>query len=86
MPEQHPTSFVARIHQPLIGVPVDVNGHEEVRYFVDEAQADEALGQDANRAPVKLAGVWSDLDAEDMLATLDKIRHESKPTSPIDTI
>ncbi len=86
MPEQHITSLITRLHQPLIGVQVDTNGHEEVIYFVDEAEADEALNHDTTRAPVKLAGVWSDLDADEMLAALNTIRHESKPTPPIDKI
>jgi hypothetical protein len=34
----------------------------------------------------KLAGVWHELDAEEMLRSLDRMRHESKPTPPIDTL
>jgi hypothetical protein len=30
-----------------------------------------------------LAGAWSDLDWDDTIAALDRIRHESKPTPPI---
>jgi hypothetical protein len=30
-----------------------------------------------------LAGAWSHLGWDDMVATLDRIRHESKPTPPI---
>jgi len=30
-----------------------------------------------------LAGAWKDLDFDDMLQQLDKIRHESKPTPPL---
>ena len=29
-------------------------------------------------------GAWSDLDVEEMLDALDRIKHESKPTPPID--
>ena len=29
-----------------------------------------------------LAGAWSDLDFEEMLNTLDHIRHDTKPTPP----
>jgi hypothetical protein len=30
-----------------------------------------------------LAGSWRDLDFDDMLKQLDRIRHESKPTPPL---
>ncbi len=89
MPEQHThhgPSFVAGMDQPLIAVPVERNGTTEVRYFVDEAQADAVLDQGTARQPIKLAGVWNDLDADDMLASLERIRHDSKPTPPIDSL
>jgi hypothetical protein len=82
----HGPGFVARMQQPLIAIPVEKDGEEEVRYFVDEAQADAALHHDATQQAIKLAGVWRDLDAEEMLEALDRIRHESKPTPPIDTL
>ncbi len=31
------------MQQPLIAVPIEKDGEEEVRYFVDEEQADTAL-------------------------------------------
>lgn len=80
------TSLVARLDQPLIAVAVERDGVEEVRYFVDEAAADEALGRGAQQTPIKLAGIWSDLDADAMLDELDRIRHESKPTPPITSL
>lgn len=75
---------VAQPLQPLIGVPVDSNGVEEVRYFVDEDQADIALGMISSQRPIKLAGAWSHLDADAMLDDLERIRHVSTPTPPID--
>jgi hypothetical protein len=86
MTEQHAepgTSLTARHDQPLIAVAVEHAGVEAVRYFVDEAAADAALGQVAQRAPIKLAGIWSDLDADAMLDELDRLRHASQPTPPI---
>lgn len=67
----------ARAGQPLIAVPVEHDGDEAIQYFVDEVAADAALGQ---TPALKLAGIWSDLDADDMLAALDRIRHERAPT------
>jgi hypothetical protein len=33
---------------------------------------------------LSLAGAWSHLDWDDMVDALDRIRHESKPTPPIE--
>lgn len=85
MTEQRSTqgaSLLVRADQPLIAVPVEHNGEADVHYFVDELAADAALGQADQQPAIKLAGVWSDLDAEEVLASLDRIRHESKPTPP----
>ncbi len=89
MPARHPhqgPTFVARMQQPLIAVPIEQDGEEEVRYFVDEEQADAALEQETRKQPIKLAGVWRDLDATAMLAALDRMRHASKPTPPLETL
>jgi hypothetical protein len=40
--------------------------------------------QQAIEDTLALAGSWSDLDWDDMMQELDRIRHESKPTPPID--
>jgi len=40
--------------------------------------------QKAIAETLALAGAWKDLDFNDMLEQLDKIRHESKPTPPLD--
>jgi len=39
--------------------------------------------QKAIAETLALAGAWKDLDFDDMLAQLDKIRHESIPTPPL---
>ena len=77
-------SFEVAAGQPLIGVPLEDSGHEVVRYFVGEAEADEALAMQSPRDGRHLAGVWKDLDWEEFADELDRIRHESKPTPPID--
>lgn len=40
--------------------------------------------QDAVQKALGLDGAWSDLDWEEALDELDRIRHESKPTPPIE--
>ena len=82
--ERHTPSLEARLDQPLIGVIVQQNGQEVVRYFADEAAADAALADDVVQDALALAGAWSDLDFDEMLDALERIRHESTPTPPID--
>lgn len=68
--------------QMLFGVPVDENGHEAVRYFVEDA--DPELDEDEGvRQALSVIGAWSDLDWDEALDELDRIRHESPPTPPI---
>jgi hypothetical protein len=75
--------LVARLDQPLIGVPIQDNGHDTVVYFIDDAQADAELHHTTHHRPIKLAGVWHDLDGNEVLDALDRIRHQSRPTPPI---
>ncbi len=39
--------------------------------------------QQAIEETLALAGSWSDLDFDEMLQQLDRIRHESNPTPPL---
>jgi len=75
--------LIAHADQPLIAVPIVQDGEERICYFVDDAGADAALVHAGTKRPIKLAGVWSDLNEEDVLASLDRIRHESTPTPPL---
>lgn len=71
-------------HQPLIGIPFEENGQEVVRYFSEEALADQAVSTDATQDALNLAGAWSDLDFDETLRQLDHIRHDTPPTPPIE--
>ena len=78
--------FAVSPDRPLIGIMFIEDGEEVVRYFRDEFEADAAMtayGIDDARS---LAGVWADLDWEDVVDALDRIRHESEPTPPIETL
>ena len=79
-------SLAIRSDQPLIGIVVVENGHEVTRYFADETEVDAAVaGDEQTVADAKaLAGAWSDLDWEEMVEELDRIRHANPPTPPID--
>lgn len=76
-------SLAVPSNQPLIGVLVEEDGRQIVRYSTDDAT--EASNADATvHAALSVIGAWSDLDWEDLSADLDRIRHESQPTPPID--
>ncbi len=83
-PTYHVPSFTLLGNQPLIGIPMEENGKQVVRYFSEEEQANKAVSESATQKALNLAGAWSDLDWEDMEKELDRIRHESKPTPPIE--
>jgi hypothetical protein len=75
---------VADDDQPLIAVPLDEDGRRRVAYYTSDAAADAALPDAAVRRALDLAGAWADLDWEEALAELDRIRHQSPPTPPAD--
>jgi hypothetical protein len=76
-------SLLVQGNQPLIGIPFEEQGQEVVRYFAREEEADQAVADQEVQDAMSLAGAWSHLDWDDMVETLDRIRHESKPTPPI---
>ena len=87
MAERRPSrvpSLLARGDQPLIGVIVRENDQEVVRYSAEEEAADAASPPASIQKALSLAGAWSDLDWEKMKAALERIRHESQPTPPIE--
>ena len=77
-------NFTITNNQPLIGIPFRENGKEVIRYFSEEEQADQAVSENVTKEALRLAGAWSDLDWDEMEKELDRIRHESKPTPPIE--
>jgi hypothetical protein len=71
--------------KPLIGLPGSAGDDEDlVAYFADEDEADETVTDVAVEAVLALAGAWSDVPWEELEAGLDRIRHESEPTPPIE--
>ena len=77
-------SLLVQDNQPLIGIPFEDQGQEVVRYFAGEEEADRAVADQEVQDALSLAGVWSHLDWNEMVEALDRIRHESKPTPPIE--
>ena len=77
-------SLLVQDNQPLIGIPCEEQGQEVVRYFTDEKVADAAVLQSTTKAALSVIGAWRDMDWEEMVEALDRMRHESKPTPPIE--
>lgn len=81
---QRAPSLLVQSNQPLIGIFLEEDGQEVVRYFTDEEAADAAVPQSATQAALGVIGAWGDLDWNETVEALDRIRHESKPTPPIE--
>ena len=75
---------MVRGNQPLVGIIVSEDGEEVTRYFVEDDEVDAAALDADTRAALAAFGAWSDLDWDEMEAALDRIRHESVPTPPIE--
>ena len=75
--------FTTRGKQPLIAIPIEENGEEVIYYFNSYKEADAFTKKhDSIQKALDAAGSWSDIDFDDMLDELDRIRHKSKPTPP----
>jgi hypothetical protein len=81
-----PASLLVESDQPLIALPLEEDGREVERYFVEEAPADLAGSAQSIQEALDLGGVWSDLDWDDMEQALYRIGHENPPTPPIDEL
>ena len=75
-------SLTARLDQPLIGVLVEENGELLMRYFTDPRAAAAARSEKALQKALNVIGAWSDLDWDEAVAELDRIRHENSPVPP----
>ena len=73
-----------RSDQPLIGVIFHQDGQEVVRYFADETAAGMAARQNTVERALAAVGSWADLDFDETLDELARIRHESTLTPPIE--
>ena len=72
-----------RPDQALIGVPASENGVEVTHFFAEEDDA-RATADETLQAALAAIGSWGDLDWEETIAALERIRHESEPTPPIE--
>ena len=77
-------SLVVRKGQTLIALPEIENGEPIMRYFVDDTNDSSLTRDEIIQRARELAGAWSDLDWDEAVDELDRIRHESIPTPPVD--
>lgn len=85
--EQEPiqlSQLVVHGDQPLIGILTPEQESDTVTYFTDEDAADQTTTDAAVEDALNLAGAWSDVPWDEIEAGLDRIRHESEPTPPLD--
>jgi hypothetical protein len=80
---QSPSFFVPQ-DQALIGVVIRQHGREVTRFFADEAEADTALTPSATDDALHLAGSWDDLSWDELAEGLDRIRHDTPPSPPLE--
>ena len=72
--------WTAASGEPLIALIFEEDGREVVRYFRDDEAADAAMPPDSVQAARALARAWSDLDWDQTVEALERIRHESTPS------
>lgn len=70
--------------QPLVGVVREHDGHDVTHYFVEEDTDGSSGSERTPGQALQLIGAWNDLDWDEVAAELDRIRHESPPSPPLD--
>jgi hypothetical protein len=80
--------LILRPGETLVAVPDTQDGEDVTRYLVDGYRrgAEPQPTDEAIAAGLALAGAWSHLDWDEMEAALDRIRHQSTPTPPIEDL
>jgi hypothetical protein len=67
-----------------MGIRTRDRDHDVVRNFMAEEDADAQATPVGIQKALSLAGGWGDWDWDEMEAALERIRHESTPTPPIE--
>lgn len=82
--------MIERLHRTIDALeqlPPDVQEEAAARLeaLISEKQS-EGHGAQQKRSALDLLGSWSDIPWDEMEQALDRIRHESEPTPPIDEL
>lgn len=89
MRDSHPertSILVVERDQPVVATPLIEDGREVVRYAVETETTTPSPLPDSVQNALSLAGAWDDLDWNETVEALDRIRHESRPTPPIESM
>jgi hypothetical protein len=78
------TELIVRKGEALISVPGEENGEPITRVYVRDLRAPIRPNADTLALARSARGAWRELDWEYTVAELDRIRHESTPTPPLD--
>ncbi len=81
--ENHLSTLQVYGDQPLIGLIAEQNGREVVIYFAEGPESTDSTSQAIAQEALDLAGVWADLNWEQLERELDRIRHEAPPSPPL---
>lgn len=77
------SQFAKQPEQAPIGLFLDPES-AELTYFASEEAAEAAIPDSAVEATLNSAGMWSDLDWDEMEAAIERIRRQSVPSRPLD--
>jgi hypothetical protein len=81
----HPVDvLVARRNQGLVAIPGRKDGEDVVYYMLVDGSGNNTDERANIERALAAAGSWSDLDADEVLDALDRIRHSSPPSPPLD--
>ena len=83
LPRPNPELIASR-KQMVFAIPIDEDGIDGTRFVVEDADASPTADDESTQQALSVIGAWRDLDWEQAFAELDRIRHESRPTPPID--
>lgn len=76
-------SIAAHSSEPLFGVFVEADS-DEVQYLVDDLETPVEQPSADAQAALSVIDAWSDMEWEALADSLDRIRHETPPTPPIE--
>lgn len=80
---EDPEEMTGLFDEPIISIPDRDDPNKWHHFYTEEAADAWTTPEDIERAKAA-AGAWSDIDYDEMMAALDRIRHESSPTPPIE--
>lgn len=75
-----------RPEQALVGVPATENGRDVTHFFAEGAVDARVNADETLKRALAAIGSWRDLDWDETIDALDRIRHESEPTPRIEDL